>query len=204
MLLAFLVGPDNGKGQCYTNSSVDVGCKSSQPKKTVPANRSPPSAVSSVLSTMKRRSSLKNKDKNLSMGIPRELDHETFADLKLETPESKSSALSQDREDNIKRCDFEVSKPSQNQDQGNSRAEIKRVVFSKMSDERVYKFGSLKSGSRVVPLYDDNPDSDFMVNNVNEVCENPQDVEDFSLIREQLIQIENQQSNLLDLLQVHY
>ncbi|KAI9073608.1 hypothetical protein K1719_044420 [Acacia pycnantha] len=70
-----------------------------------------------------------------------------------------------------------------------------------MSDEKLYKFGVPKSGSLVVPIYnDDNPDLDVKLNCANEVCDNPQDVEDFSMIREQLIQIENQQSNLLDLL----
>lgn len=204
--MAFLVGPDNAKFQCDTRSSTDICVKSSQPKKTVPANRSPPSAVS-VLCNIKRESPLKSNDKTSSMGIPRELDHEKCFDSKLETPDSKSSASSLVREDIIKSCDFEVSKPAQNLDVGKSRADIKRVVYSKMSNEKekLYKFGGLKSGSRVFPFYNDgNPDSDVTHNNGNEVCDNPQDVEDFSLIREQLIQIENQQSNLLDLLQVHH
>lgn len=195
------VGPGNVNDQCDTASSADAGFKSSVSKKTAPANRSPTTTVS-VLSTIKRKSPLKGNDKNLSMGMPRKLDHVKCSGSKLETPESKSSILSMQGEDNIKMCDFEVSKPAQNQDPEKSGAEIKRVVFSKMSDEKQYKFGGLKSGSRVVPIYnDDSPDLDVKVNYANEVCVNPQDAEDFSMIREQLIQIENQQSNLLDLLQ---
>lgn len=129
-------------------------------------------------------------------------DDKKFSDEKLVTPVSKSPPSNMSREDDIKRCDFEVSKPAPNQNGVNSRAEIKRVLFSKMSDEKVRKVSG--SRSRVVPCFDDNIDSDVTVNNINEACESPQDVEDFSLIREQLIQIENQQSNLLDLLQVYY
>ncbi|KAK4261245.1 hypothetical protein QN277_004270 [Acacia crassicarpa] len=195
------VGPDDDNDQCDTASSVDAGFKSTLSKKTVQANRSPSSTVS-VLSTIKRMSPQKGNDKNLSMGLPRKLDHEKCSDSKPETPQSKSSTLSIGKEDNIKKCNSEVSKPAQNEDPEKSRAEIKRVVFSKMSDEKLYKFGGPKSGSRVVPISnDDNPDLDVKLNCANEVCDNPQDVEDFSLIREQLIQIENQQSNLLDLLQ---
>ena len=108
-------------------------------------------------------------------------------------------------EDHNKRCNIEVSKPKETQNSGNLRADVKRVLFSKNSDEKLQKFGGLRSGFRVVPFGDDgNLDSDGTVIKVSEVCESPQDVEDFSLIREQLIQIENQQSNLLDLLQVYY
>ncbi|KAK7307169.1 hypothetical protein VNO77_39992 [Canavalia gladiata] len=188
------VGTDDGRGQCVAKSSPSVGSKSSQSKKTFLANRSPPSAVSFV-SSIKRESSLKSNDKDSRIGTLHPLDHE-----KLETPESRSSPSIMSREDDIKRCDFEVSMPTPYQNGVNLRSEIKRVLFSKMSDEKVRRFSGSKS--RVVPCYDDDDDLDPDVTvNVSEVCESPQDVEDFSLIREQLIQIENQQSNLLDLLQ---
>lgn len=203
LLLAFLIGSDNGKGQCLPKSSVDTGFKSSQPKKTVPTNGSPPSKVS-FLSTIKRESPLKRNDKNLDMGISCELDHAKCLDMELKTPDSNSCPLNMDGEYDIKRCDFEDSKPCLSQNHENPRIEIRRALFSKKSDEKVQKIGALRSGSRVVPFCDDSPDSEVTVNSVNEACENPEEVEDLSLIREQLIQIENQQSSLLNLLQVLY
>lgn len=197
-----LLGPDSGKGQCFSENSVDTGFKSPQQKEIVPTNGSSPSKVTFV-STVKRKTPKKISDKNLSTGISCELDHTKCYDWKLDTSDSNSSPLDTDREDDIKRCDFEVSKPCLSQMQVNPRKDIRRALFSKMSDEKVQKFGGLRSGSRVVPFYDD-PGSDFTVNNISEACEGPQDVEDLSLIREKLIQIENQQSNLLNIIQVHY
>ncbi|KAI4328326.1 hypothetical protein L6164_020687 [Bauhinia variegata] len=192
---------DDGKDQCVTKSGNGVGVKSSLPKKTVPMNISLPPTVS-CLATVKRESPLKSIGKNSSIGISREMDHEKRSAQKLETTESREPSLNMASEDDIKRCDFEASKPMQNPNSGNSRADVKRALFSKSSDEKVRKVGSLRSRSRVVPFHDDDyPDSDTTFNNVNEVCENPQDAEDLSLIQEQLIQIENQQSSLLDLLQ---
>ncbi|OIW10523.1 hypothetical protein TanjilG_15895 [Lupinus angustifolius] len=192
-------GPDGDKDQCVTKTSSYVGSKPSQPKKTVPASRSPPSAVS-VVSSIKREGRLKGNDKDSRMGISHRMDHEKFSDEELETPVSKFPSSNMSREDDIKTCDFEVSKPALNQNGISSRADIKRVLFSKMSDEKVQKFSVSKS--RVVPCSDDdNDNADVTINHVNEVCESPQDAEDLSLIREQLTQIENQQSNLLDLLQ---
>lgn len=144
---------------------------------------------------------MKSNDKDLRMGTLHQQDHDKLSDEKLQTPVSKSSLSNMSKEDDIKRCDFEASISNPYQNVVNSKADVKRVLFSKMSDEKGRKFGGSKS--RVVPCYDDDKHrTDVTINNVNEVCESPQDVEDFSLIREQLIQIENQQSTLMDVLQV--
>ncbi|WJX62323.1 hypothetical protein P8452_47329 [Trifolium repens] len=195
------VGTDDGKGQCVTKSSPFVGSKSTQPKKTVPSSRSPPSTIS-VLSSGKKGSLLKSNDKESRMGSLYQRDHDKSSDNKLETPVSKISLsnTSMTKEDDIKRCDLEASKSASYQSATNSKADVKQVFYSKISDEKLRKFGGSKAC--VVPCSDeDQLDTDVTINNVNDVCESPQDVEDLSLIREQLLQIENQQSNLLDLLQ---
>lgn len=182
-------------------SSPFAGNKLSQPKKIVPSNKSPPSTVS-ILSSGKGESSLKSNDKDSRMRMLHQQDHEKLSNEKPETPVSKSSFSNMTKENDIRRCDFESSKSAPHQNSANSRADVKRVFFSKMSDEKMRRYGGSKS--RVVPYNDDGDlDTDVTVNNVNEICESQQDVEDLSLIREQLIQIENQQSNLLDLLQVY-
>lgn len=196
----FSIGTEDGKGLCATKSSPLVGSKLSQLNKMVSSKRSPPSTVS-FKSSGKREIPIKSNDKYSRMGMLRQQDHEKLSDEKLQTPVLKSSHSNMTKEDDIKRCDFESSKSPTYQNAINSRVDVSRVFLNKMSDEKMRKLGG--SNSRVVPCDDDDDlDTDVTVNNVNEVCESPQDVEDLSLIREQLLQIENQQSNLLDLLQV--
>lgn len=77
---------------------------------------------------------------------------------------------------------------------------VKRTLFSKITSET--RNGVVKAGSRVVPYQDEISESTVFVSNETEdLCRNPKDCEDLSLIRKQLAQIETQQSNLLDLLQ---
>lgn len=70
----------------------------------------------------------------------------------------------------------------------------------KQFEKPVIKRALFKGGSRVVPCGDDNV---VVSNETGDICRNKRDCDDISLIRKQLLQIENQQSNLLDLLQVH-
>lgn len=196
----FSIGTEDGKGLCATKSSPFIGSKLSQLNKMVPSKRSPPSTVS-FKSSGKREIPMKSNDKYSRTGMLRQQDHEKLSDEKPQNPVSKSSHSNLIKEDDIKSCDFESSKTPTYQNATNSRADVKQVFLNKMSDEKVRKIGG--SNSRVVPCDDDDDlNTDVTVNNVNEVCESPQDVEDLSMIREQLLQIENQQSNLLDLLQV--
>ncbi|XP_058777208.1 TORTIFOLIA1-like protein 4 [Vicia villosa] len=193
------VGTEDGKGLYAAKSSPSVGSKLSQLNKMVPSKRSPPSTVS-FKSSGKREIPIKGNDKYSRMGALRQQDHEKLSVENLQTPISKSSHSNMTKEEDIKRCDFESSKSPTYQNVTNSKADVKQVFLNKMSDEKVRKIGG--SNSRVVPCDDDDDlNTVVTVNNVNEVCESPQDVEDLSLIREQLLQIENQQSNLLDLLQ---
>ncbi|XP_068647341.1 TORTIFOLIA1-like protein 4 isoform X2 [Aristolochia californica] len=86
----------------------------------------------------------------------------------------------------------------------NSRVhpDVKRALFDKNCDEKTRRFGVLKSQSRVVPIYDkESPESTFVVSNVMEESQESQKAGDLSLIRKQLVQIENQQLSLFDLLQ---
>lgn len=77
---------------------------------------------------------------------------------------------------------------------------VKRTLFSKITNET--RNSVVKAGCRVVPYQDEISESTVVVSNETEdLCRNPKDCEDLSLIRKQLAQIETQQSNLLDLLQ---
>ncbi|KAK9116996.1 hypothetical protein Sjap_015943 [Stephania japonica] len=78
-----------------------------------------------------------------------------------------------------------------------------KTFANKNSGDKGQKFGGSKAGSRVFPLQqEESLESNVVVsNNTQDVCKNHKNSEDLSLIRKQLLQIENQQSSLLDLLQ---
>ncbi|PHT47791.1 hypothetical protein CQW23_11999 [Capsicum baccatum] len=82
-----------------------------------------------------------------------------------------------------------------------TRPGVKRTLFSKITNET--RNVVVKAGSRVVPYQDEISESTVVVSNEpgGDPCRNPKDCEDLSLIRKQLVQIETQQSNLLELLQ---
>lgn len=99
-----------------------------------------------------------------------------------------------------------VSNSEENGNYGDSRSETNSVLLSKIRNEKMNKFGRLRSVSRIVPFHENSYSEPALVNtngtNEEEIYENQKDIEDLSLIREQLIQIENQQSSMLNLLQV--
>ncbi|KAH1114704.1 hypothetical protein J1N35_008082 [Gossypium stocksii] len=90
-----------------------------------------------------------------------------------------------------------------NENARSAKSEIRRSLFSnKNSDDKTHKISGSKSGSRVAPCQEEIPESTVVVRNASEnLSSNHKDCEDLSLIRTQLVQIEKQQSSLLDLLQ---
>ncbi|KAK8686078.1 hypothetical protein V6N13_125105 [Hibiscus sabdariffa] len=90
-----------------------------------------------------------------------------------------------------------------NENARSAKSEVRRSLFSnKNFDDKTHKIGGSKSGSRVAPCQDEIPESTVGVSNAYEnLSANHKDCEDLSLIRTQLVQIEKQQSSLLDLLQ---
>ncbi|KAK8971877.1 hypothetical protein V6N11_075702 [Hibiscus sabdariffa] len=173
---------DNGSVGCFPSvakSINDVGFRTPQSKKVVPTSRSPPSDSSNA-STAKKETPLKTNNRNGNTSVFGKLDRSNSSNWKIEISEPKSMFSESSGDDNVK----------------------KSVPFVKVHDEKVKKFGGSRSGSRVLPLHDDGENIDVGDKNAFlDVDENPKDMEDLSLIREQLAQIENQQSNLLNLLQ---
>ncbi|GMJ13158.1 hypothetical protein like AT1G27210 [Hibiscus trionum] len=167
---------DNGSVGCFPSvakSMNDVDFRTPQSKKVAPTSRSPPTDASNA----KKETPLKSNNRNGNTSVIGKLDRSKSSNWKIETSEPKS-LFSDD--DNIK----------------------KSVPFVKVHDEKVKKFGGLRSGSRVLPFHDCEENLDVGGKNAFlDVDENRKDMEDLSLIREQLAQIEDQQSNLLNLLQ---
>ncbi|KAK1564301.1 hypothetical protein Q3G72_000174 [Acer saccharum] len=156
----------------------------------------------SFAKTSRRGSALKNSDKKTSMAISRKVDHKNPSDWKVEIAVPGAASLMSAREDGVKERDEKVSERRNNENTRLSKPETKRSLFNRNPDEKMQKFGGLRSGSRVAPCHEETFESPVVVsNNTENLHTNHKDSEDLSLIRNQLVQIEKQQSSLLDLLQ---
>lgn len=197
---------DNGAGGCFPPASkipCDVGFETPRPKKIIPT-RSPPSDNSLVTTARKRSPLQSSNNRKSTTAMFRKLDCKKPSDWKVEVAVPHPSSSKVACEDDLKRRYLGVSDSEENGNCGDSRPETNRVLFSKISNEKIHKFGCLRSGSRIVPFHENN-NSESAVADSNatgeEIYENQKDIEDLSLIRKQLIQIENQQSSMLNLLQ---
>lgn len=197
---------DIGAGGCFppaSKISCDVGFETPQSKKIIPT-RSPPSDNSLVTTARKRSPLQSSNNRKSTTAMFRKLDCKKPSDWKVEVAVPRPSSSKVACEDDLKRRYLGVSDSEENGNCGDSRPETNRVLFSKISNEKMHKFGCLRSGSRIVPFHENN-NSESAVADSNatgeEIYENQKDIEDLSLIRKQLIQIENQQSSMLNLLQ---
>ncbi|KEH31865.1 microtubule-associated TORTIFOLIA-like protein [Medicago truncatula] len=157
-------------------------------RRSAPVNRfSPPD--SSTASNGKNVSSLSS-NKRRSLGVSRKLNQKNW-DVQVAMADQGEL---QERDENG--TPLETSKVDKSRF---LKPEMNRALLNKNSDDRIKKHG----GSRVVPYHEESQDS-VPVNNVSkDLFKNDKESEELSLIRNQLQQIEKQQSSLLDLLQVY-
>ncbi|KAF3634452.1 hypothetical protein FXO38_25125, partial [Capsicum annuum] len=76
-------------------------------------------------------------------------------------------------------------------------------LFDRPPDKKFHKYGNSQLGSRVIPLFEDyNDNMDIPDENINEDAPlSHREYENFCSVCKKLLQIKNQQSSLLDLLQ---
>ncbi|KAG5230075.1 TORTIFOLIA1 protein [Salix suchowensis] len=151
---------------------------------------------SSLAATARKRSPLKSTEKKTSLAMCRKVDQNKLVDWKVEisVPNSISSTAVGENDRNEKNANVS--------ERRFAKPETKRALFSKNSDEKTLKFGGFKSGSRVAPCNGEIPQSTVVASSGTEnQHSNHNESEDLTLIRNQLVQIERQQSSLLDLLQ---
>ena len=160
--------------------------------------------------TNNKKMSPKNTDKNSSTPTSK-LERQKSSNWSVEITVSNSPSSKLGSKNNAAagggsgNIDFE-----ENGTSGNSLFNAKRVLYNNVHDEKVNKSSNLRSGSRVVPFEEyeniqehENRGSDVTVGSSSEeTFGSHKDFEDISLVRDQLRQIENQQSSLLNLLQV--
>ncbi|MED6150249.1 hypothetical protein PIB30_070569 [Stylosanthes scabra] len=159
-------------------------------KKSIPGRRfsAPPSSSASNAKNI----SPSSVNKRVSSVVSRRLNYKNW-DVQI----AKSNAPCAADQGNPRERD-ETAKRDKNR---SLKPETKRALFSKIPDEKMHKFGGSKAGSRVVPYHEEGQDSVPVSNVTKDQLRNDKESEELSLIRDQLHQIEQQQSSLLDLLQ---
>ncbi|KAF8086739.1 hypothetical protein N665_0613s0008 [Sinapis alba] len=187
---------DDGSIGCFSSvtrsSTIEVGFKSTRPKKATPImKRSPSLPVSrSYGTTRQQKENLPKRNVTiLAASIVDDKKGPQFPPVK-QSLEDRSSERVESEEDKANSGGPDV---------------IKHTISEKSrgnKKEHGLRSG-LRSGSRVAPCSEDGDDScDPVVKNCKDGGdESRKDSEELSLIREQLAMIENQQSSLLDLLQ---
>lgn len=185
-----IYSPPASKGPC------EIGFETPKPKKTILTSRLPPSDSSSTTTTQKSIP-LKTSSRKPKMDFKKTSDWKTETDVP--QPYLKVTC-----EDDFRITNSSLSGSADNGSCSNLKQEAKRVLFNKSFDEKSKKNGGLRSRSRVVPFIENEScELNVAVDNAYEdIYLNHKEVEDLSLIQKQLVQIENQQSSLLDLLQV--
>lgn len=185
-----------------SRSSSDDTFETPKLKKTPPTSR-PPSSDNSTATIGLKRSPSKSVDKKPSITMMGKLDVQKKSDWSIEIAVLQPSSLQVASNVDSKDGNIEVVDSITNESSRSVKSETKRVLFSETYHEKLHKFGGLRSGSRVVPYSEiDDCESDVVESNaIEDVDGNQKDVEGLNMIRKQLVQIENQQSNLFDLLQ---
>lgn len=134
----------------------------------------------SAVTTARKRSSLNGTDGKIGSAMFRKLDRKK--------PAATDVSVALISKDNPQGRDEKYLEKGEDRNRF-TKAEAKRTLFG-------------KSGSRVAPCQDEKPESTVVVSNeTGDILRNHKESEDLSLIRKQLVQIEAQQSNLMDLLQ---
>lgn len=197
------IDTDNANDEQYPPGSKTSQTSTSGPpqmrKKNIPGNNRSALQNGSVSTTIAMKSSLGTGDKKSGTAMFRKLDRKKPTDWKIEVSAPHSPSTTVVCEDG----------PRDRNEKGIERreklrpSEARRALFNRNADDKMFKFGGVKAGSQVVPCEVDNSESAVEVSEITEnICKNQKESEDLSLIRKKLVQIENQQSSLLDLLQV--
>ncbi|KAG9151998.1 hypothetical protein Leryth_002257 [Lithospermum erythrorhizon] len=185
-------------GESSTRISPRTSCDSSytaaQRKKKAGLSRSSSISSNSSVTSSHRRSVSKND--NVKSNVARSLKVE-FKNNKIEADESLATSLDFGPEDDRTPNNFNVHL-AESENCFNS-------LPSRGSSGKSHLFNNLRYTSRVVPFCeDDHPQASVVSADqiaVEDIPESQKEFEGISLIHEQLAQIENQQSNLLELLQ---
>lgn len=177
-------GGSDGQYPTESRSSSTKGLELK--KRSILASKSTP-PDSSFPTTARKRGFLKK----VSPAVLHKVDQKKPSDCRDQISAPAGASLVDAHEDGT------VLKIRNNENTKLPKPETKRALFNWSSDDKVHK---LRSGSRVTP-YNEESHEFTVSDNTENLHIKHKDCEDLSMIRNQLVQIEQQQSSLLDLLQ---
>ncbi|KAG5522878.1 hypothetical protein RHGRI_034877 [Rhododendron griersonianum] len=163
-------------------------------KKSMPTNK--PSLPDSIATPACEISPLDGRDMKSGPAIFRKLDKQKPTGSKIKIAAAHTPSTMVDSGDDSESID-------EKGDNARSRfanPKGKRAPLKRNGDNKMLKFGGVRAGCRVDPCYEESSGS-TVGNVLEDVYGEQKECEDLSLIRTQLLNIENQQSSLLDLLQ---
>lgn len=201
------VSPDCISGACSptpSKSSSDTAMETPQPKKAIRSTKSLASSSSSSI-TSQKNSSIRFRRTKSNVTSSCKLDFRKSPDAKAKHTVSQASSLEVACEEQ-KSQNFRVQGSVDSVSCSSSNSEAKSTLFNRPPDEKFHRYGNSQFGSRVIPLFEDyNDNMDVPAEDINEdAFLSHREYENFCSVSKQLVQIENQQSSLLDLLQVHF
>ncbi|CAL0325381.1 unnamed protein product [Lupinus luteus] len=144
-----------------------------------------------------KNTSALSRNKRVSLGVLRKLNHKNW-DVQVAVSNDPSVTTADHGE--LHETDETVLERSKKDKSRLLKPEMRRALF-KNHDDKTEKFGGTKAGSLVVPCHEECQNSVPVSDVSKDIVKNEKEAEDLSLIRNQLHQIEKQQSSLLDLLQ---
>ncbi|CAM8878460.1 unnamed protein product [Rhodiola kirilowii] len=180
-------------------SFQDAKSETPRSKKVVIPRRSPPSRNSSRVRIEKSSHVKKNGGKS-SIITPPKFNGHTDWKVEVAIPRMESPKVVPDK---VEEVDSEVVKHVRNDHNDVPSLESKRLLLSgSHSNDEVEKRGEMKTGSCVFSKLGDNSSERMFAENISSVdtC-GDNEIEGISILQQQLLHIENQQSNLLELLQ---
>lgn len=204
--LGLSMGTENASDGRYSPASRNSGAAVSEAlhlrKKPILSNKST-LPDSSYATTARKRSPLKRNDDYKTPAMFQKLDRKKPANRKVDisVPDAPSvNGVFEDGQEGVEN----VPETRNSEKPRFSKPETRRTLFHKCSDDKGHKFGGFRSGSRIVPCHEEKQESTVVVSNVTEdIHKTNRECEDLLLIRNQLVQIEKQQTSVLDLLQVY-
>ncbi|XP_020576178.1 TORTIFOLIA1-like protein 4 [Phalaenopsis equestris] len=167
-----------------SSSSVQSSSPLTSRKMRIPTCKSPPNAATPIVTAKKIEFDQKRNLRKINQKRNSDPLYKVENENILTKTEEVLNSCQQERSEN----------------NGRSRLEVKRALFEKNWDDK--KIGGLKSGSRIVPF--EEIGSSELTNEAavtSDKIHGEQKDGDLSMIRMHLVQIENQQSSLLNLLQ---
>ncbi|MCD9643752.1 hypothetical protein HAX54_031422 [Datura stramonium] len=195
---------DCGSGACSptpSKSSSDTATETPQPKKALRPSKSLASSSSSSI-TSQKNSSVRFRRTKSNVTSSCKLDLRKSLDAKAKHTVSQAPTLEAACEEQ-KIENLRVQDSVDTISCSSSNSEVKSTLFNRPPDEKGHRYGNSQFGSRVIPLFEDyNNNTGVPDENINEdALLSHREYENFCSVRKQLVQIENQQSSLLDLLQ---